>query len=73
MAFYSPVAKQLSAPLPEGWDGNTVVALALSAERTEAVPVSARDGKLMVNVKAEHPVMVFRNAAGLEAAKKTVR
>jgi hypothetical protein len=72
MAFYSPVAKQLSASLPEGWDANTVVGLALSADRTEAAPVSARDGKLIVHVKAEHPVMVFRNAADLEAAKKTV-
>ena len=29
VAFYSHSAKQLSAPLPEGWDANAVVARTL--------------------------------------------
>jgi hypothetical protein len=61
VAFYSPLAKQLSAPLPEGWDANAVVALALSADKSESARVSARDGKLIVNVQPERPVMVFRD------------
>jgi hypothetical protein len=58
VAFYSRTAKQLSAPLPEGWDANTIYARALWMEGTS---VKVLDGKLIVNVQAEHPVMVFRN------------
>ena len=65
VAFYSPVAKELSAPLPEGWDANAVVALALSADGAKPVRASVREGKLMVSVQAEHPVMVFRDAAAV--------
>ncbi len=61
VAFYSHSAKQLSAPLPEGWDANAVVARTLSADRTETAKVAVSDGKLTVNVQAERPVMVFRN------------
>lgn len=61
VAFYSRAAKQLSAPLPQGWDANAVVALALSADKKEPAKVSVRDGKLIVDVQAERPVMVFRN------------
>jgi hypothetical protein len=61
VAFYSPFAKQLSAPLPEGWDSSAVA----QAPAT----VSVRDGKLTVAVQAEQPVMVFRNAAALQAAR----
>ena len=63
VAFYSPVAKELSAPLPEGWDANTIVARALSTDGMKAAPVSIRDGKLIVTVQAERPIMVFRDAA----------
>jgi hypothetical protein len=68
MAFYSPVAKQLSAPLPEGWDASAVAGVALWADKTETAPVSVRDGKLIVNVQPERPVMVFRDAAARRAA-----
>jgi hypothetical protein len=69
VAFYSRSAKTLSAALPDGWDANAVVAVALSTEKTEAATVAARDGKLMVKAEPEHPVMVFRDAAALKAAR----
>ena len=61
VAFYSRTATQLSAPLPEGWDPNAVVARAMWADKTEAANVLVRDGKLTVKVQAERPVMVFRD------------
>ncbi len=61
VAFYSRTAKEMSAPLPEGWDASAVVARALSADAGEAATVVVRDGKLIVKVQAERPVMVFRN------------
>ncbi len=69
MAFYSPFAKELSAPLPAGWDGGAVVGLALSADKMEAATVAVRDGKLIVNVQAERPVMIFRDRAARQAAQ----
>jgi hypothetical protein len=63
VAFYSRSAKELSAPLPEGWDAAAVVARTLSAEKEEAATVAVRDGKLIVNVQAERPVMVFRSGS----------
>jgi Endo-alpha-N-acetylgalactosaminidase len=68
VAFYARTAKQLSAPLPEGWDANAVVAMTLSADKAAAASVAARDGKLIVNVQAERPVMVFRDAAAARVA-----
>jgi hypothetical protein len=62
VAFYSRTARELSAPLPEGWDPNGVAARTLSAEKVEDAAIAVRDGKLIVNVQAERPVMVFRNA-----------
>lgn len=61
VAFYSRTAKQLSAPLPEGWDANAVVARAMWPDKTEQANVTVRDGKLAVKVQPERPVMVFRN------------
>ena len=63
VAFYSRTAKELSAPLPEGWDAGAVVARMLSADKAEDAAVAVRDGKLIVKVAAEKPVMVFRSAA----------
>ena len=63
VAFYSRTAKELSAPLPEGWDAKGVVGKAMSADSEEAAEVGVRDGKLIVKVQAERPVMVFRSAA----------
>lgn len=73
VAFYSRAAKQLSAPLPEGWDANAVAAFALSADKKEAAKVSVHEGKLIVNVQAERPVMVFRDAAAARQAAPASR
>ena len=61
IAFYSKTGKELSAPLPKGWDPGAVVALALFADRAEEVPVSKSGGKLTVTTQAGRPVMVFRD------------
>ncbi len=58
VAFYSRSAKQLVAPLPAGWDANAIVVRAVGAAGES---FSVRDGKLIVKVQPEHPVMVFRN------------
>jgi hypothetical protein len=69
VAFYSRTAKELSAPLPDGWDASAVVARTMSADAAEPATVSVRDGKLIVNVQAERPVMVFRDAAAARFQK----
>jgi len=66
VAFYSRTAKELTARLPDGWDASAVVARTMSADKTEPAAVSVRDGKLIVNVQAERPVMVFRNNQALK-------
>jgi hypothetical protein len=66
VAFYSRTAKELAAPLPEGWDANVVIARQLWADKTEPATVALRDGKLVVNVQAERPVMVFRDKQSLK-------
>jgi hypothetical protein len=69
VAFYSRSAKELIAPLPEGWDATAVVGRTMSANSAEAAEVAVRDGKLVVKVQAERPVMVFRDAAAAQVAK----
>ena len=39
--------KSCSAPLPEGWDANAVVARTLFADKTETAKVAVSDGKLI--------------------------
>lgn len=68
VAFYSRNAKELTAPLPEGWDGNAIVARTMSGDKSESATISVRDGKLVAKVQAERPVMVFRDASA--AAQK---
>jgi hypothetical protein len=69
VAFYSRTAKQLSAPLPEGWDANAIVGLALASDKAQTAAVAVRDGKIVVSVQAERPVMVFRDAAARQGAR----
>jgi hypothetical protein len=68
VAFYSRTAKELSAPLPEGWDANAVVGRAMSGDKAEAATVEVKDGKLVVKVQAERAVMVFRDAGAARVA-----
>jgi hypothetical protein len=69
VAFYSRTAKQLSAPVPAGWDAGRIVGLTLSGDKTTVAQVSVRDGNLVVNLQAERPVIVFRDAAARQAAR----
>jgi hypothetical protein len=62
VAFYARTAKELSAPLPEGWDAGAVVARSLS----EPARVAVREGKIVVEVQAERPVIVFRDASAVK-------
>jgi hypothetical protein len=70
VAFYSRTSKQLSAALPPGWDGSAVVALSLFADKAESAAVAVRDGRIVVSVQPERPVMVFRNASVAEQVSK---
>ncbi len=61
MAFYSREAKDLSAPLPKGWDAAKVKAYALHDDRApEAVPVKCDGRTLTIAVPAHQPIMVYR-------------
>ena len=62
MAFYSQASKQLAAPLPAGWDPNSIAAVALSAEKAQPASVQVHDNKLFVDVEAQRPVIVFRDS-----------
>ncbi|HZP60026.1 MAG TPA: hypothetical protein VFB27_06835, partial [Opitutaceae bacterium] len=66
IAFYSKNDKPLSAALPAGWNPGEVVARALSADKSEDVPVRFADGKVTVSVSAGRPVMVFRDRDAME-------
>jgi hypothetical protein len=61
VAFYSREAKELSAPLPEGWDPNAIVARAIWPDKTETANVSVLGGKVTAKVQPERPVIVFRD------------
>jgi hypothetical protein len=63
IGFYSKTGRQLTAPLPAGWNDRAIVALSLFPNKAEEVPVVVRDGKVTVDVPAERPVMVFRDGA----------
>lgn len=67
IAFYSKTGKQLSAPLPKGWDPGAIAALALYADKAEEVPVSKSGGRITVEAPAGRPIMIFRDGA---AARK---
>jgi hypothetical protein len=68
IAFYSKTGKELSAPLPSGWNAGGAVAMALYADKAEEIPVSASGGKLTLSAPARRPVMVFRDRAAAKAA-----
>ena len=68
IAFYSKTGKQLSAPLPKGWNAGAIAALALYADKAEEVSLSKSGGKLMVEAPAGRPIMIFRD--GPAARKK---
>jgi hypothetical protein len=60
IAFYSLTDKDLSAPLPAGWDAKQLGALALSVEKAEEFPVQVLNNRVTVSVPAQWPVVVYR-------------
>lgn len=67
IAFYSRNGGRLSAPLPAGWNPQTIAALALFSGHAEEVPASGNGGTLAVDAPAGRPIVVFREG---EAARK---
>ncbi len=63
IAFYSKAGKQLSAPLPSGWNPSAIAAFALFSDRAEPAQVSIAAGKIVVDAPAARPVMIFRDGA----------
>jgi hypothetical protein len=63
IAFYSAAARELSATLPPGWDAGRLTASALSITGRTQVPVTVKDGKIVVAVNAQEPVIVYRDAS----------
>jgi hypothetical protein len=63
IAFYSKTGRQLSAPLPKGWDPSAIVAMALYADKAEEVPVVRSGGRVTVDAPAARPIIVFRAGA----------
>ncbi len=61
IAFYSVMQKELSAPLPKGWDPNGVTARALTPETPQEVRPVIKDGVVTVSVPAQQPVIVYRS------------
>ncbi len=63
IAFYSKTGKELSAPLPSGWDAKTIAARALFADHSDPVPIAVKGGRVTVTVSAKRAVVVFRDGA----------
>jgi len=61
IAFYSLTAKELSAPLPRGWNSASVTARVLMKESSQGVPVAVDGGRVRVTVPAQQPVIVYRD------------
>ena len=67
IAFYSADAKELSAPLPRGWESNSIAAIALSADKPQPLELKVEGGQVTVAVPAQRPVIVYREG---DKAKK---
>lgn len=63
LAFYSLEPKELSAPLPQSWNGADLAAVALDLHQPEEIHVDVDDGHVRVSVPARRPVMVYRDGA----------
>ena len=60
IAFYSVVAKELSAPVPSSWTQGQIAARLLSKERPHEMDVTTNEGKVTVAVPPQQPVIVYR-------------
>jgi len=64
IAFYSLVAKELSAPLPKGWNPASITGRALTTGSSHDVPVAVEGGRVHVAVSAQQPVIVDHDRKG---------
>jgi hypothetical protein len=63
IAFYSKKGGRLSAPVPAGWNPQSVAALALYPDRAEEVAISKTAGSFTVDAAPGRPIVIFRDGA----------
>lgn len=61
IAFYATTAKELSTPLPAGWDAGQLRAAKMTVDGPEPIQVITDGGQIRVALEARRPVMVYRN------------
>ncbi len=61
LAFYATMERELSVPLPGGWKSDLMAAFALTAQDRQEKPISVKNGSIVVAVKAQQPVIVYRD------------
>ncbi len=59
IAFYSNAAKELSAPLPKGWNSANITARTLTRGTPQEVHVAVDGGRIRVTVPVQQPVIVY--------------
>ncbi len=68
VAFYARAARELSAPLPQGWGAGTITARALYSDHREEVPVQVKKGQMLISASPHRPVIIYKNAARAQRA-----
>lgn len=63
LAFYALTARELSHPLPAGWNAARLAAIALSPAKPREVAHRVEDGRIRLTVEAQQPVIVYRDGA----------
>lgn len=71
IAFYSTTAKELSTPLPIGWDPGQIRAAKMTVNGPQNVQVSAGEGEIGVAVGTREPVIVYRNDEAKRRRRET--
>ncbi|MGH9353197.1 MAG: endo-alpha-N-acetylgalactosaminidase family protein [Terriglobia bacterium] len=71
IAFYSLTGKDLSAPLPHGWDEVKIAGAVLSIDKPSGIKVAVERRTITVTVPPRQPVMVYRDGAA--AHKRMLR
>jgi hypothetical protein len=60
-AFYCTTERELSTPLPKGWKASELAAVTLSTGERRAFPLKVSNGRIVVTVKSQEPVIVYRD------------
>ena len=61
IAFYALTARTLNYPLPGGWSASSVIARAMMMHGRTSHPVRCEDGRIIIDVLAAQPVVVYAN------------